>query len=78
MIVDCGEIFFFLEIDSEYIVVKMFSLVYELIFFKNVILDMFVMVMDGGWFSEFYILVIIYGLGILEEVYFVNEKVEVE
>ncbi len=78
MIVDRGEIFPSLEIDSEHAAVKTLSSAHESVLSKHAILDMSATVTDGGWFSEFHIPAVIYGPGTLEEAHSINEKVEVE
>ncbi|CAM4336613.1 acetylornithine deacetylase [Bacillus manliponensis] len=78
MIIDRGEIFPSLEVDSNHPAVQQLAVMHENVLRKNAILDMSATVTDGGWFSEFNIPAVIYGPGTIEEAHSVNEKVQVE
>ncbi|WP_028399824.1 acetylornithine deacetylase [Ectobacillus panaciterrae] len=78
MIVDRGEIFPSLEIDTDHPAVRRLASIHETVLQRETIIDMSPTVTDGGWFSEFQIPAVIYGPGTLEEAHSINEKVDVE
>ncbi|WP_066369298.1 acetylornithine deacetylase [Neobacillus fumarioli] len=77
MIVDRGEIFPSLEIDSEHPGTKLLAASYEQLTSQDPEIGMSTTVTDAGWLGRAGIPTVIFGPGKLEDAHAVNEKVEI-
>ncbi|MBM7603681.1 acetylornithine deacetylase [Metabacillus crassostreae] len=78
MIVDRGEIFPSLEVDSEHSAVKNLAKAHYTVLHKEAIVDVSPTVTDGGWLGEVGIPTAIYGPGKLEHAHAVNEQLSID